>query len=353
MRFPNLDAFEAGFDQAWPVSSWCDSHVVLAISGGADSVAMLRVAVELKQQRGGSGRLFVAHLNHGLRGEESDADAEWLSDLCGRLGVPVEVGRADVATRADNQGGSLEAAARTARYDFLRQTAETIGARFVSTAHTADDQIETVLHRILRGTGMAGLSGIPFTRPLSPSVSLMRPILAMRRRDVLGYLAAIGQEYRTDASNADPRHTRNRLRNELLPALRERYNTDLDAALLRLAAHAAETQSLVTDWASKLVDEYVTLEFGEPPDAQHHRQARRIQVDCRHLSDQPQLMVREVCKSAWQEAGWPLQAMGFDEWQQLAAMVRDGTHTRSANLPGNVRARREGHALILEIAGLP
>ena len=131
---------------------WDDVSLLLAVSGGADSVGLLRAMVELKGS--GAGRIFVAHFNHALRGAESDADAAFVSELCQRLDLPCETGTADTAQLARDEGDGLEAAARGVRYAFLRATAERLGARYVVTAHTADDQAETILHRIVRGTGV-------------------------------------------------------------------------------------------------------------------------------------------------------------------------------------------------------
>jgi tRNA(Ile)-lysidine synthase len=352
MRHP----FESRFDAAWPAPSWCDSHVVLAVSTGPDSVALLRAAIVLKNEAAGSGGLFVAYLNHGLRGTSANDDEAWLRTLCQRLNVPLEIGKADVPELAAQAGDGIEAAARNARYDFLRQTAEGLGARFVATAHTADDQVETILHRIIRGTGLAGLAGIPSTRPLSPSVTLVRPLLGVRRREVLDYLAAIDQEFRTDPSNIDPRFTRNRLRHELLPFLRENYNVDVDAALLRLAVQAHESQQLIANLAAGLAPQCVVLvptlrveTQGPRHSASYaHREAQVIRIDCPALLTQSSLVIREVCKIAWTDARWPRQAMGFDQWQQLADLVLGGGDSPAVNLPGNIRARREGQRLLLE-----
>lgn len=329
----------------WPVREWCDSHVVLAVSGGADSVAMLRAVVALKKTAGGTGKLYAAHLNHGLRGIEADADEAWLKVLCAPMDVPLEAVKADVTAIAALQGDGWEAAARTARYEFLQQTAERLGARFVATAHTADDQVETVLQRILRGTGLKGLAGIPFTRPLSESVSLVRPLLTLRRQDILAYLAALGQDYRTDSSNADPRWTRNRLRHELLPLLRERYGADVDAALVRLAAQANEAQQIIANRATGVARECVAVDFNGPT-------AACARIDCRKLAGQPAIIIREVCKLAWAEADWSLQAMGYSEWQQLADMAFGSSEQPSINLPENIRARRDKQLLVLEAPGL-
>ncbi|MEX0610684.1 MAG: tRNA lysidine(34) synthetase TilS [Pirellulales bacterium] len=344
----NDHALESRFNAAWPAHSWCDSHVVLAVSAGPDSVAMLRAAVALKQAAGGSGRLYVAHLNHALRGTEADIDETWLTALCTRLSLPLEVGKADVAEIAAQLGDGLESAARVARYDFLARTAERVGARFVATAHTADDDVETILHHIIRGTGLAGLAGIPGVRPLSNSVSLVRPLLGARRRELLEYLAALKQDYRIDTSNADPQWTRNQLRHQLLPTLREHYNANVDAALLRLATQASESQQLITDLAGELARQCVAMGYCKPPLADGSPVVRRVQIDCRPLVDQPSLVIREVCKNAWNEARWPQQAMGYDQWQQLAELVHGDGDLPAINLPGNIRACREGHLLVLD-----
>lgn len=350
MSSTSLPLFEARFDVAWPVASWCETHVVLAVSGGADSVAMLRAAVALKKCRDGDGRVFAAHLNHALRGDVADADADWLKALCDELNVPLEIGKSDVTAVARREGDGWEAAARETRYDFLRRTAEGFGARFVAVAHTADDQVETVLHRIIRGTGIAGLAGMRSVRPLSSSVALVRPMLALGRQDVLHYLAAIGQDFRIDATNDDLRFTRNRLRHELLPAIRRHINNHFDAAILRLAAHAAESQQLLEDSAAQLVSDCVALEFDEDKVTEGSRRVSTIRINCQDLGTLPNLLVREVCKTAWKEAGWPLQAMGFDEWQQLAVLLQHRGEFRPVCLPGGVRAHRKDQFLILRSA---
>jgi tRNA(Ile)-lysidine synthase len=347
--------FQRQLGASWPAAEWCDTHVVLAVSGGADSVALLGAMAVFKAANGGAGQLYVAHLNHGLRGADADADAAWLAALCERLALPLEIGKADVSSLAAEQGDGWEAAARRARYDFLRQTAERLGARFVATAHTADDQVETVLQRIVRGTGLAGLAGMPARRPLSKSVVLVRPMLALRRSDVLGYLTALGQDYRTDASNADARFTRNRLRQELLPLLRERFNNDVDAALLRLAAQAGEAQLVLENLATGIARECVVIEFDPQPATatREPRPARRVRVDCAWLAEQPAIVVREVCKAAWREAHWPQQSMGFHEWQLLASLASGASPATNANLPANIGAHRDRQHLILEFCSLP
>jgi tRNA(Ile)-lysidine synthase len=268
------------------------------------------------------------------------------------LGLPLEVHTIDIAVLAAKQGNGLEAAARHARYEFLRQTAERMGARFVATAHTADDQAETILHRILRGTGLSGLSGIPSRRPLADSVTLVRPMLGVTRREVLGYLTALGQDYRTDRTNGDTKFTRNRLRHELLPELRKLFNPEVDAALNRLAAQVSETQQALELLADGLARQCIVIRRERSSDPAVHAGVlmANIQIECSHLSKQPDVLIREVCKLAWRKAGWPMQAMGFREWQLLSRMVSN--QQKYANLPSNVRARREAGRILLEQCSL-
>ncbi len=318
----------SAFALAWPPERWRDVHLLAAVSGGADSVALLRAMVDLKQQAGGRGRVFAAHFNHRLRGEHSDADARWVAELGRELGVEVILGQASGALAS-------EEAAREARYAFLRQTAERLGARFVATGHTADDQTETILHRLLRGASIGGLAGIPFSRPLSPTVEVVRPLLGVSRETIEQALTEWGQEYRTDATNAEATFTRNRLRHAVLPLLRGEFGPSVDGAIRRLGQHAGEAYGVIHQLAARLVDEAVTT----GPD--------RLEVNIAKLTGQPPLVVREACKLAWRSIGWPEQAMGASEWSRLYDFLIEGAGSPAMSLPGGVEVRREGAGVVL------
>ncbi len=318
--------FEQKLVEIWEPSSWEDMTVLVAVSGGADSVALLRAMAVVK--RTGEGRLIAAHLNHQLRGEEAEADEAFVVELCRELHVPCERGRVTLSSRGlpgvpgtaqDTRSsparrlGSLEAAARATRYGFLTETAGRVGARYVATAHTADDQAETILHRIVRGTGIAGLVGMARTRPLSAATTLIRPLLGFRRAEVLEYLDALAQPYRHDSSNTDPQFTRNRIRHELLPHLAADFNAGVVDALLRLGMLAGEGQAVVGRLVEELAEPCVICET-----------SGAVRIAISHLADQPSYVVRELLMWVWRRQGWPLQAMGFAQWEQLAAMVQYG-----------------------------
>lgn len=202
--------------------------VLIALSGGADSVALLVLLLQLAPEWGL--RLHALHVDHGLR-PESGRDADFVRGLCGRLGVPLDVARVTVPA-----AGSVEAAARAARYAALEAAAERIGARRIALGHTADDQAETVLMRIIEGAGVRGLAGIPPVRG-----RIVRPLIGEPRAALVAMLREARIDWVEDASNRDPRFLRNRVRHELLPLLAGSYHHDVAAALRRLGRLARET----------------------------------------------------------------------------------------------------------------
>jgi tRNA(Ile)-lysidine synthase len=206
--------------------------VVLAVSGGADSMAMLHAAARTRD----GWRLTVAHLDHGLRRDSAD-DAAFVADAAAALGLPSATRRTDVAALARSEGLSIEAAGRAARYRFLAEVAGADGLVF--TGHTADDAAETVLINMLRGAGLAGAAGIPARRG-----NVLRPLLGERRATLRAWLDAAGIAYRDDPSNADPTFLRNRVRAELLPLLESLRPGAVDA-LTRFARLAGDDDALL------------------------------------------------------------------------------------------------------------
>jgi tRNA(Ile)-lysidine synthase len=214
--------------------------LLVALSGGPDSVALLHILLRLRTADPDLGYdMVAAHLNHGLRGAESDRDESFVRALCGKMGVPIVVERVgDMKIRRAN----AEERARELRYAFLNRTADRLGAEVIATAHHADDQAETVLLRLLRGSGMAGLSAMAAVGP----GRLFRPLLATTRKEVLAYLRAIDADYVTDSSNSSMTFLRNRMRRELIPMLEGDYAPRLSRRLVELAGEMGELNEFVT-----------------------------------------------------------------------------------------------------------
>jgi len=210
-------------------------RVAAAVSGGADSVALLRVLLELREELGIV--LAVAHFNHGLRGAESDADQAFVADLARQSGLEFFVGLADVRDHAVLNKLSLEAAGRELRYQWFARLATAQRLDAIATAHTLDDQAETVLLKFLRGAGTRGLAGIypEIARDHDQPARIVRPLLGVSRDEVETYLESLGQSWREDTSNLDHRFLRNRVRHELLPLLEREYSPNIRQALSGLA----------------------------------------------------------------------------------------------------------------------
>ncbi|HEX3148964.1 MAG TPA: tRNA lysidine(34) synthetase TilS [Gemmataceae bacterium] len=289
--------------------------IVVAVSGGADSVAMLRALAESTPP----GELVVAHLNHQLRGADSDADAAFVAGLLPEL--PHFIERIDVAAAAAR--ANLEAKARQTRYDFLAKVAQQRGAQLIATGHTRDDQAETVLHRLIRGTGLRGLRGIAASRELAPGVRLIRPLLTVSRAEVIAYLRSIDQPWREDATNADTAFTRNRIRHELLPMLRT-FNPTIEDALARTAPQANEMFAEIESKAIEL------LRLAERP-----RADSTVVLDKAAIQGVPTQLLREVLHVIWQREGWSRNGMTHAHWQR-AADVAVG-RVPACDLPDRIR----------------
>lgn len=312
----------------WPPQAWHDLTVVLAVSGGADSMALLRAMCEVRTP--GPGRLVVAHYNHGLRGADSDADEQFVADCCRQWELDCQVERAPRAA-----GHLAEEDSRNLRYEFLTRVASQAGARYVATAHTADDQAETILHHIIRGTGLSGLSGMPRVRRLNPAVVLIRPLLQQRRAELVAYLDAIGQSYRSDASNRNPAYTRNRIRHELLPLLREQYNPGVVDALLRLGQLADDAQRVTAALVEPLFARAVRVSSGDA-----------ATIDVAALAEVDRHLFRELLITLWRRQGWPQQGMGYAEWDELAARAQ-GEQAGTKTYAGAILAQWDGETLTL------
>ncbi len=285
------------------VKRWSSAQTawVVAVSGGSDSVGLLRVL----QSTGMS--LVVAHLDHGARGEEAKEDAAFVEELAASLGVPFELGQWK-ATRSAH----FESDARRARYAWLVEVTQKWGAEAVAVGHTRDDQAETVLHRLIRGTGVLGLAGIPARRRLAEGVMLVRPLLDVSRQDVRAYLAERGQGFREDRTNADTTRTRARIRHDLLPKLAGEYNPNVAEALVRLARLAKASERVRRETIAE-IERVATIVDTNRDELRFHRD---------RLSAVPGFLRAEVLRSAWRRAGWPEAGMSARRWRRLARAVR-------------------------------
>jgi len=330
-----VPAFVAQIRNALETTGLLGKQIIVAVSGGADSVSLLRGILQATKPE----RLCVAHLDHQLRGADSTADANWVAELSQGLQVEHIGGLRDVYALAEELGIGMEEAARRARYEFLESAAKQFNASAIALAHTASDQAETVLHHILRGTGLSGLGGMQVLRPLTPTVKLFRPMLEIRRDEVLRFLLELGQGYRDDLSNSDPVYTRNRIRHKLLPLLERDFNPHVVDSLLRLSKQAGEAHQALQMTARILLESAFV-----------HEEPGRFLLDAGQLQHQSRHVLREMFVELWRRQEWPRQKMGFDDWNRVVDVALTGT---AVTLPGPIEARRKAGRVILRDLRLP
>jgi len=314
-------------------------RIAIACSGGADSVALLRTLLERRNELGLV--LSVAHMNHGIRGEESDADAAFVEQLAKNFELPFHLRRVDTPATAEANRQGLEEAARTLRYAWFWELLTEGHADAVVTAHTLNDQAETVLHRLLRGAWTEGLSGIfpvleadrkdstgraqalvpkaLHPKPLIPKPLILRPFLSTTRVEIERYLHAIGQPWREDSTNQDTSYTRNRLRHELLPLLAE-YNPGIQGQLAHLAALARDDEGY---WQGELTRLLPSLLLpgkavrggGRATDTLHGRDSLAIEIE--RLRTLHPALGRRVLRAAAGKLGASLE---FEEIERLLSL---------------------------------
>ncbi len=240
-----------------------NEKVVAAVSGGPDSMCLLHVLLALDQP------VEVAHFDHQTREGESTKDALFVQELCHKLGIPCHIETANVAEEKKRTGLSFEESARELRYDFLFRVSRKIGAKIIATGHHADDLVETLLMRLLRGTSPHGIIGIPPVT-LRNEIRIIRPLIECRNAEILAALKEKSIPYRLDYTNQQLLYTRNRIRNELLPLLREKYNPEVDAALIRYAELCRTENDFISELAAKA--------FGDTVDEKGYLDRRKFLV---------------------------------------------------------------------------
>jgi len=318
-------------------------RIGVAVSGGADSVGLLRLFAEVREALGVV--LCVAHFNHKLRGKASEADEKFVAKLAAQHGLELFVGHENIAAKAKRERANLEDAARRARYAFFEQLVKEGRVSRVAVAQTADDQAETVLAHILRGTGLAGLAGI---HPQAGSV--FRPLLGIRRAALRVYLKSKRQTWREDASNRDETRTRARIRHKLMPFLKSKFPMPTVEHLCQLAELAREDNSYLDFAALVRLSEVATVTGAgtSVPAAEFAGNAKVfVRPNGKESPESSTLalskrMVREIVKRAKARPG----ELGAIHVEAVLQLARSGHSGKILQLPGGVEVRRERDRLI-------
>jgi tRNA(Ile)-lysidine synthase len=320
--------------------------VIVGVSGGPDSVALLSLLFWIKthsELRTPNSELYIAHLNHKLRGKESDEDEAFVRSLAERFGIGIEVKCVDIKTLSSTGRQSVEEVARSERYSFFESVARKVGASAVAVGHTADDNAETILHRIIRGTGLFGLQGMRPKRALVGARCnvplLIRPLIFSWREDIIKYLEQEGLPYRIDSSNLQADYFRNKIRLELLPLLGQNYNKNIKEALCRLSEIAQQNY----DFLSVKLDDVLK-------DALIEQKSNACVFNATELAKQPQILRQLVIRECLARLGVPLKGIGYKNYAAISKLLEGGQPKadKTLQLSGKLTLRLEQGKLYIE-----
>ena len=318
--------------ESWPVSKWAHLPILVAVSGGADSVALLRCLHQIALMHQSTDKLHCVHINHNTRPDENASESKFVADLAGELNISF---RQQTLSPVDN---TSEDSLRRLRYAALEEIAKRVGARYIATGHHQNDQLETVLFRIFRGTGIEGLQGIPKVRHLGNGISLVRPLLSLDRQTILDALSELGQDYCEDPTNSGTSYSRNFIRNEVIPLIETQFASKLAPSIRRLSSQASELTQLLDTFAKPLDDLCSVAE-------------NDIEIELGTLDEVPMPIVTHWLKTIWKRQGYPLQGMSYDHWLGLAELVCSEDTKPVLNLPGRIRAERGEEAISIRRTG--
>jgi len=303
--------------------------ILVAVSGGPDSVALLQVLLALQKKF--DVRIGVGHLNHGLRASAAARDAAFVSSLGNKMGLPTHVATADIQGLHQKQKGSLEALGRKARYNFFNRMARKFGYNKIALGHHAGDNAELILMNLFRGSGPLGLSGIP---PIREN-RYIRPLIEQPRKRIMKYLQDIQAAFVQDATNNDLRFLRNRIRHELIPGLMHRYNPNLEETLNRTAAIFRDEE----DWLNQYSDRiFNTLADGD---------ATVLRMPVSKLLENHGAIQRRTIRTAIGQIKGNLKSITLQHIDAALHLCREGTAGQQLHLPGRVVVRKQSHDQLL------
>ncbi len=310
------------------------ARVVVGVSGGADSIVLLHLLHRLRSRWDLA--LHVAHLDHGLR-PDAGQDAVFVERVATDWQIPCTIERCDVSARCQQAGWSLEDGARRIRYQMFLEVAKRHSATHIALAHTADDQAETVLMRLLRGTGLLGLGAIPMKRQMQ-GVWLVRPLLQAWRRDLLAYVEGEHLPYREDSTNNDTRFVRNRIRHELLPLLERDYNPNIKGTLTQLAEQSGCDYAYLQDSAAR---QWKRLTRSSE---------QQVSMTISSFLRQPKALQRQFVRRAVQHVRGDLMQFEFRHWRAAERLFLEQPVGTVLDLPGGVQLRRESDRVVCQRA---
>ena len=317
-----------------------NDRVVVGVSGGADSMALLHILLAMNRQAGWQLDLHVAHLNHQLRGQAAETDATFVKEAADKLSLPCTIERRDIARIASEHGLSVEEVGRNQRYAFFERVCIRTGARIVAVGHHADDDAETVLHRVLRGTGLRGLGGIRRSRPLAPGsyVRVIRPLLRCTRETLRDFLNGNNIAFREDESNESLEPMRNRIRLKLLPLIASEVNPQVRDALTRLKEQAAWLQEFLGETVQRTFDTLVVS-----------RTDQDLVLNAKVLARKSRIVQTEIIRLAYRSFGLGEQDLSYANLVAALDLLRSEGSGKQTQLPGGMHIEKRYNQLVFAL----
>lgn len=312
-----------------------NDSVLVGVSGGADSVALIHILNEIALFF--SLKLGVAHLNHSLRGNESDDDARFVASVSGKLHLPCFIEKKDVIKYKTENGLSLEEAGRRVRYAFFEDIAESKGYNRIALGHTCDDNAELVLMYLIRGSGPLGISGIPPVRPgLKDGLSIIRPLIKTARKEIIDYISAKNLSYVTDKSNLDEKYLRNKVRHHLIPELKAGYNLKIVETLNRLASIVRSEEEWMENELKFILNKNTLF-----------TENNRIVLSVSGMKALHPAIKRRATRSAIAGVKGDLRRISYSHIELVSAQLEGNSDEWSLDLPDRIRVSRTGGNLVI------
>jgi len=303
--------------------------VLVAVSGGPDSVFLVHALNYLKDKLGIA--LSVCTLDHGLRGYESEKDTRFVEALSTTMGLRCIRKKIDLR-ESKNKGLSTEEAGRAERYAFFRDSAIAVGANVIATGHTIDDQAETVLMRLIKGSSLKGACGIPPAREDARGLKIIRPLIELEKKEIVDYLEENGIDFRVDATNFTRVYFRNVVRHEILPFL-ERFNPRIKKALSNFAGHLREDSAFINEEKAKRAAGAIL------------KTRDRVSLNLKDIVVQPKALMKEIVRDSLEAANADIKKLSYKHWKEIDNFVRNKRNGSSLDLPGGIRLTRRKKVL--------
>lgn len=302
-------------------------RVLVCVSGGPDSCFLLEALLRLKDEF--NVKLFIANLDHGIRGRESYEDSLFVKRLSKSYGIKLFFKK--LKFKKDKKL-SIEETARKMRYDFFNSVAERHGINKIATAHTADDMAETVLMRIIKGTSLKGIIGIPAKRAAARQIEYIRPLIEIEKKDILKSLKERKIIYRNDRTNLETKFFRNTVRNRIIPYL-SRYNPRFKRALVNLAENLREDKEFIESQKNKISGSI-------------YQKGQKISLRLKDVAIQPKAIQKEIARDALLKVGSNIKKLTFRHWKEIYSLIKLKPSGKSLDLPGGIRLTKNSGSLI-------